>query len=1183
MPSTTNDNILEADASSKGLDGGLNAKTDPQRLAPPATTRADNAWYISPGAVDQLPAFASAMPAGFMHIYNLAAKDTLSPTLAGDTMVHGELPDPVGPFTTPVWAQSNGLAPSRTQPALPHQLRTRTFASALQRPYTATLEAARSPLMTARQEVASTVGRRIATGFYDGTTLSVTFGNMDGLSDTGETLDLALTAQWVEMIGLQGTPNWAVVAQNGTTLTRYIYDFYGNLVTAALTLTTNCLAITAPGAGTQSSPTMTVFNHCQQTYVGYVASSAPYGVYARPLATNATAYLLGSITTTSGNAPLAGFSIASPTTHQARGTQDYLAVIYDGTAYVLTNPMNGGTTSNGLRCQVPTSPGVSYGSQGYNNALTTVAAMPTNDGLQASGPGAGVAIVVYRHLSEQVTPQGRNSAGVAYQYVGVDSFGFQSNVLTAVTATQFRTVGGAAICAKAFAICPSEANYAGASAAVQGYCVVRQGAWQPYANYNGSAVGIGRYWVYDQPTYFLIDHQARIVARWSEGTAPVGRSTDLAACYQYASSVTSLASFPLCLGLGQVLISDALGTQNDLSCLDIVLPTWTMSQLDRPPSYSFGTGISVTTEPVFYVATPLAVHLSLSATGSVPPALSGQGYMVSSGAMTCLHDGRILTEAGYHNQTNNLLVTRFAQGDAGASSTQLSGAGFYYYVAVWEWTDAQGRLQRSAPSRAAFCYASDGFYGAQVTVPSPVSARGNVTVRLYRSPLSASKLFYLVATATIPSMSPTVAAYGIMLTDNQLPDVSVTSASNSARDNLQGQMGIYTGASAAYAGGVYPTSAPPAFVWQTLSRGRAFGLAVVQGQPRIYYSSVVNTGTPYEWNALNYAPVPPDVGDARSIDSLDDKILVFGSRTVGFMSGDGPPASNAVGQPSPNDGFGLVYPIPTALGVLGSGAPCRASDGIVFQGSSGFQLIGRDLTVQAAGALVDAITGRQINNYGQVYCRGQMLSTLQSIVWSNPAGSALVYNYITKKWSTWPLLPGATCMAQRFDGSIVVAMQPIVGVRYASRATATRQGADMGTLGLSYSPIFQGLQTSPGLVLETPWIYPAGESAGESALFDVAVTGTYFGPHILQVEQAYNGSATYQGQVTRFPVPTEPKVYQYRVRPIGGTRLWSVRYRITILPATTLGAGYNLAGLSDLVVFSGNKQGTTRLMAGQSG
>lgn len=106
MPSTTNDNILEADASSKGLDGGLNAKTDPQRLAPPATTRADNAWYISPGAVDQLPAFASAMPAGFMHIYNLAAKDTLSPTLAGDTMVHGELPDPVGPFTTPVWAQS---------------------------------------------------------------------------------------------------------------------------------------------------------------------------------------------------------------------------------------------------------------------------------------------------------------------------------------------------------------------------------------------------------------------------------------------------------------------------------------------------------------------------------------------------------------------------------------------------------------------------------------------------------------------------------------------------------------------------------------------------------------------------------------------------------------------------------------------------------------------------------------------------------------------------------------------------------------------------------------------------------------------------------------------------------------------------------------------------------------------
>lgn len=1200
MPATTNDSITEADASSQGVDGGLNAKTDPQRLAPPATTRADNAWYISAGAVNQLPGFQSAMPPGFTHIYNLAAKDTLAPTLAGDTMVHGELPDPASPFTTPVWAQNNGLSPSRAQPALPHTLRTRTFAAALQRslPMPSSSNVDRAPLMTARQEVASTIGRRVATGTYDGTTFSATFGNVDGLSDTGETLTLAITAQWVEMIGIQGTQNWALVYVSGSTLTVSIWDFYGKAVSAPVSPINNVLPIGAAASGVSQYPTMQTFNHCGVTYVATLAqlSSAQsgivsYGVYARPLTNLTQTTFLSGPGPVQAGAPVQGFSISSPTSHQARGTQDYLAVAYDGAVWMITNPFGGGTYSSVRSGILPVlaPSGVNTTSpQGYNNTLTTLVAMPANDGLLASKPGAQVAVVVYRHLSEQVTPAGKNMGGVAYQVVAVDALSFVAGASVTISSNVFRTVGGAAICAKAFAICPSEANYAGAQAAVQGYCVVRQGAWQPYVGYNGS-LGVGQYWVYDQPTYFLIDHQARIVARWGEGLAPIGRPTDLAACQQYTSSATNFAMFPLQTCLGQVLISDTLGTANDVSCLDIIIPTWTLGQQTRPLSYSIGQGVNSATVPNFAVATPLATHLSLSATGSAPPSLSGQGYSVVSGAMTCVHDGRMLTEAGFHSQTNNLLVYAYQPGDSGASSTLLGGAGFYYYVATWEWTDAQGRLQRSAPSRPAYCSSpSNGFYGALVTCPSPVSARGPVTVRLYRSALAAAdKSYYLVGITTAPSIAPSstnaTAGYGTVISDALLMDVSIATSSSSSLNYLQGQPQVYTGTSSAYVGSVYPASAPPPFVWQTSSRGRAFGLAIVQGQPRIYYSSVMNTATPFEWHPLNYAPVPADVGDARSLDSVDDKILVFGSRTVGFMSGDGPAASNPVGSPSPNDGFGPVYPIPTALGVLGSGAPCRTQDGVVFQGSSGFQLIGRDLTVQAVGVLVDAITGRQINNLGTVFCRGQMLSTLQSIVWSSPQGPALVYNYITKKWSTWQLLPGATCLAQRFDGSIVVAMQPIVGVRYASRATATAPGADMGALGNTYSPIYQGLQASPGLVLETPWIYPAGESAGESALFDVAVTGTYFGPHILQVEQAYNGSATYQGQVTRFQVLTAPPVYQYRVRPIGGTRLWAVRYRISILPVTTLGSSYNLAGLSDLVIFSGSKQGTTRLLAGQSG
>ncbi len=1205
MASTTNDQIAQANAMAQGVDGGLNVKTDPQRLAPPATTRSDNAWYISAGAVDQLPAFQSTMPAGFAHVYNLSAKDTMAPTLAGDTLVHGELPDPTGSFTTPVWAMSNGTTPSRFQPALPHQLRTRTFASALQRPLNSPADpnVDRWPLLTARQEQATTAGRRMATGYYDGSSLKVTFGNVDGLADTGELLVLSFSAQWVEMIGIQGTPNWGLTYLSGGSVYCAVYDFYGNVVTSLTAVYANALTTNAVAYGATQFPTLTTYNHCQTTYVAYLAQLSTAGsgvssycIYTFPFLNVSNKTLLSGPYPAQPGGPLQGFAISSPTSHQPRGSQDYLAVAYDGYVWVIANPFGGGTYASYQSGQLPVAGNTGVGTAstgGFNNALVTLTAMPINDGLYASTAAAGVAVVVYRHCSEQVSPQGFLSGGAAYQYVAVEALSYLNGTLSIVNSNGFRTVGGAAICAKAFAVCPPEANYAGAQAAVQGYCVVRQGAYQP-SSYAGTPSGL--YGFYDQPMYFLIDHQARIVARWSEGLGPIGQVGDVAASQGGPTQYTYFATFPLCLGLGNVLISDTLATPNDVSCLDIVLPTWVMAQLGRALGYKIGAATASTTVPFYAVATPLAVTLSLSATCSSSPTVSGQGYTVASGALTCIHDGRSMMEAGFHNQTNNLGATAYAQGATGASPNPLGNAGVYYYVATWEWTDAQGRLHRSRPSRAAYVSTgSASFYGAQVTVPSLNTVRGlftgnnalqSVTCRLYRSVMGATdRSFYLVNSQTVWSFGQTnggpTAWYGNVIADNVLPELAVISPT-SLQDFLQNQPQIYTGLSSAYTGSLFSADGPPAFLWQASSKGRAFGLAVVQGQPRIYYSSVMSSGVPFEWNALNYAPVPTDIGDARSIDCMDDKVLVFGSRSVGFMSGDGPLPYNSVGVPAPNDGFGLVYPIPTSLGVLGTGAPCRMADGIIFQGGSGFQLVSRALMVQDAGVTVDFLTGRQINNPGQVYSRGIMVSSLQAIVWCNPHGSALVYQYITKKWATWPLLAGANAIAQRFDGSVVVSLQPVVGVKYSPRAVAATAGADIGTLGNTYSPIYQGLQTNPGLVLETPWMYPAGESAGESALFDVAVTGTYFAPHILQVEQAYNGMS-YVSQVIKFNVSSRPNQYQFRVRPVGGTRIWSVRYRISVLPATTLGAGYNMAGLSDLVLFAGSKQGTTRLLAGQSG
>ena len=181
-----------------------------------------------------------------------------------------------------------------------------------------------------------------------------------------------------------------------------------------------------------------------------------------------------------------------------------------------------------------------------------------------------------------------------------------------------------------------------------------------------------------------------------------------------------------------------------------------------------------------------------------------------------------------------------------------------------------------------------------------------------------------------------------------------------------------------------------------------------------------------------------------------------------------------------------------------------------------------------------------------------------------------------------PLLSNVGCIAQRMDGSIVVALQPVIGGQYASVASLNVPGCDFGVLGNTYAPLCRTQDTAAGMVLETPWLLPSGESAGEGQIWEVAVTGTYLGPHKLQVEQAYNYSNTYVSS-KQFLVDSPVPKYQFRVRPSTGTRLWAIRYRLTLIPTSSLSSSYQMAALGDLVLFSGVQQGTTRLGASTSG
>ena len=1191
--------ITEANAHSQGIDGGLNLKSDPSRLKPPATTRSDNAWYQTPGNVNQLPAFASTMQANTSHVYSVHPRDLQPPSTSGDVMVHGEVrDDPTSPtnlFTSPLWSDGGGQVTNSQQPVLPVNARTRIMTGRLS--VAGNLGTDRQNIMTARQEAGFTAAspQKCAMAYYDGTAnLNVTFSLMDGQVELPYTLTHPIgAAQFVQIAGVQGTDYWIAVVLNGQTLTRHKFDFKGEYF-GSFTLTTTAQAASkflplSTNSGFVGN-TFDIVQHNGRTLIGWVSqvstSSFNVALYDQGLG----AFLATGITApASANT---GFALSSPYSHETQTDVAYLGVVFSGKLYVTAQSAYNVDGVNVSNSGVPLVRSSKSGAQdGWSTVdYTTTMAAVVFDGQGGVGTGAHLGFVIYQHYPEQLDVTGPTIPTFWYQNISVTRITFKANVTSGLAAGSsiyegaavFRTPSGAALCSKAFTLSPSSGGNAGLSGAKNAYALVRCGAYEPRAGFTGNYDGVGftNWWTYGQPTYFLLDHQARIVGRYFESLGPLGDGYALANNTMYNVSTNYGAAQPP-FSLSMPLISNA---PNDLSVLEITLPCWVQTNQSPFSAFSAPGGLTYTVgPPANVIMQPGCVQLSVSAQSNNCPPIQAGPYTVLSGAMTCVHDGRGVVEANYHFLTHNLIPkATYATGAPGSGS-----AGNYYWVVVWEWYDSLGRMHRSAPSAAWPDIVPAGNYltGATIYCPAPVTAKsavgGVMYARLYRSTLNnTTSVFYLVSTTAITAYSGSNRF--VTLTDNGLfldPSASQTAGMRA----LTAQPRLYTSVNAA---GTYTfnSTMPPAFYWQVGAKGRAFGLAQVFGQQRLYYTSRAQDRYPFEWNIGNYAPIPPEMGDVRSIEAIDDKIVLFGTRNTALMNNDGPgtASTNEGGVALSNDGFSFIQAVPSPAGVVGSGSPVRIPDGIMFQGYSGVQLVGRDLTVQPIGAFVDPLTGRQVGNPGTVLGRAATLPSLQSVVWANPAGPAIVYNYLTQKWSTWPLLSNASGIVQRLDGTIVAALQPISAGKYLTKATALTPGSDLGVLGDTYAPVYLGDDAAAGLVLETPWILPSGESGGEAQLWDCTVTGSYLGPHILQVEQAYNYDGRYTA-VTKFTVDTAPQFYQYRVRPQASCRVWSVRYRISLLPITSLSANYQMATLGDLVLNFGSMQGTTRLSAAASG
>jgi hypothetical protein len=257
-------------------------------------------------------------------------------------------------------------------------------------------------------------------------------------------------------------------------------------------------------------------------------------------------------------------------------------------------------------------------------------------------------------------------------------------------------------------------------------------------------------------------------------------------------------------------------------------------------------------------------------------------------------------------------------------------------------------------------------------------------------------------------------------------------------------------------------------------------------------------------------------------------------------------------------------------------------------------MLDRGLQTQFVGAPIDSLTGV----YGDVlttYGTGTLLSKLQSVVFTNPAGDSLLYDYNKNKWAQISANASGpiASIVQRGDGLIYAAQQSVSGATlpttYSCSGTGGAQNNGISVMYTANQTTSFNSQTNITQALygvETPWITLGEGPAGEGAIWGMQLLGQYVNPHILYIETAVN-YGTYNASPQMFPINSAPTSgYQFRVGTPKGVRASSVRYRISISPPSpapsTNATAADFVHITGIQILSGTMQGNTYLGNGNT-
>lgn len=535
-------------------------------------------------------------------------------------------------------------------------------------------------------------------------------------------------------------------------------------------------------------------------------------------------------------------------------------------------------------------------------------------------------------------------------------------------------------------------------------------------------------------------------------------------------------------------------------------------------------------------------ELDFSSQGIFTSAELANNLLICGGTLQN-YDGISVTEHGFHLFPENITGTH-------ASGSGSIAGGTYYYIIVYEWTDAQGQLHRSAPSIPIAITTTGSNNTITLTIPTlrltqKKGARTPISIAVYRTE-NLGTIYYRVSSITNPLLNdPTVD--------------SVTFADTLADSAIISRELLYT------TGGILPNYSPGSCSTIVVFKNRIF-IGGLENKDEVLYSKLVSIGEPVEF-AQEFSLLVDEKGARiNTLGKLDEKVVIFKRDRFYITYGDGPDNTGTNGVFAPPE-F-----ISSDVGCIDVQSVAQIPGAITFKTTKGIYTLDSSLQLSYFGAPVDQYNDKTVTS-------AVLKSDVNQLRFTTSDGPCLVYDYYFQQWSTF---------TNHQAKDAVLWNEQYVYLR------------ETGDVLKEVAGIYKDVDAFYNLKLSTAWISLAGIN-GYQRVYRFGFLGEYKSPHLLRIKAGYDFSQSLQTVMTFDPVvamdikkfgeqspfgfgsPFGGDNIAYRVRGhMPHQKCQTVRFIVEELPnSDNEGSGESLT-LSALSILIGVKAPITKLKSSQS-